>query len=169
VISGDRRGDAGELEVEASEGELRRLRLELALGGTLVGDCPLELPGARGAGGSERLIARDLGVGACELRPEPRLLAFGAEHGRLVLARVDLEQEITDLHQCAGRERHLVDVSRDPGTDVDAFDGGRAPGELERLLHGLGERLAHRHLDRRGPGDLRLPAAAGGEHHRDRP
>src|SRR5437867_2031559 len=149
IVPGNGRGHPRELEIEPGQVELRELRLELPLGRSLVGDRSLELAGARRAGRTQRLVADHLGLRPGELRAQSGDVALAPQDGRLVLARVDLEQEVAPVHERAGGAGDLRDETGDARPHLDAVDGAEPAGELERLLDGLLDRLADRDLGRR--------------------
>ena len=66
-----------------------------------------------------------------------------------VRTRIDLEQQITGLHQLPFLERHLVDIATDPGPQLHGLRRHYPAGKGFPKRHRLGNHPGHIHLRRR--------------------
>lgn len=145
----DRRGDPGEAQVQA-----RRVQLRLGRG-----DRRLGFLGGGGAGVGEFRGDRVAGAqafAALGFVDAPRLgragllqLGFEALDLGLERARVDLEQQVAFLHQCAFMEGHAVDVARHPRAQLHRLRGLQAAGEFVPLVQRLFDDFGDADLGRR--------------------
>ncbi len=76
-------------------------------------------------------------------------LGFEALDLGLERARVDLEQQVAFLHQCAFMEGHAVDVARHPRAQLHRLRGLQAAGEFVPLVQRLFDDFGDADLGRR--------------------
>src|SRR5262249_57281678 len=107
----DRRGDAGEPEVEPGLRELGLGAHQLTLGRALAASRGVHLAFAHRSGTPQPLRATHLRARARQVGTQPGDVALALVDRGLILARVDLEEQVALLHQAPGIAVDLGDVS----------------------------------------------------------
>ncbi|VVM76365.1 hypothetical protein PS681_02052 [Pseudomonas fluorescens] len=139
----DRRGHAGEAEVQFGQVQLRLQGTDGGAGFLSGAGARVGQFGGNGVAGTQTFTTTGFVFTAGGVGAGLGYECFEAAHLSLERTRVDLEQQVAFLDQCALSESDVINLAGDSWTDFNGFRRFEAPGEFVPLVDRLFDHLGH--------------------------